>query len=76
LARQWINARTGQPYSQKHVSFVAQVFVEKFTSQPRPRFRDAYNAVANPAKVAHVRLVRAVWDKGAEFTPRPRFRDA
>jgi hypothetical protein len=47
LAEQWINVRTGEPYSQKHVSFTKLAF-EKFTSHdPRPRFRDAYNEVAN-----------------------------
>ena len=47
LAAQWINARTGEPYSQMHVSFTQRVF-EKFTFQtPRPRFRDAYNALSN-----------------------------
>jgi len=54
LARQWINARTGEPYSQMHVSFTARVFAEKYTFQPRPRFRDAYNAIANPPKAAKV----------------------
>jgi DNA N-6-adenine-methyltransferase Dam len=52
LASQWRNARTGEPYSQHHVSYVRQV-VEKFTSQkPRPRFRDAYNEIANTRKPA------------------------
>jgi hypothetical protein len=53
LAAQWMNARTGKPYSQRHVGYVAQVF-EQFTSQtPRPRFRDAYNEIANtPSKLA------------------------
>lgn len=51
LARAWINACTGRPYSQMHVSFTARAF-EKFTFQPRPRFRAAYNAVANSAKRA------------------------
>jgi phage N-6-adenine-methyltransferase len=54
LAKQWINVRSGEPYSQRHVSYVAAV-VEKFTSQdPRPRFRDAYNAVANTEPKPHV----------------------
>lgn len=47
LAAQWINARTGAPYSAAHVNAVAKVFRVQFTEQPRPRFRDAYNAVAN-----------------------------
>lgn len=51
VAREWRNARTGKPYSQMHVSFTARAF-EKFTFQPRPRFRAAYNAVANAAKRA------------------------
>jgi hypothetical protein len=51
LAREWLNPRTGKPYSQMHVSFTARAF-EKFTFQPRPRFRAAYNAVANAAKRA------------------------
>lgn len=46
LAAQWINTRTGAPYSVAHINYVKQVAV-KFTEQPRPRFRDAYNAIAN-----------------------------
>jgi hypothetical protein len=47
LAAQWINARTGEPYSQSHVLWTKRTF-EQFTNQtPRPRFRDAYNAIAN-----------------------------
>ena len=46
LAKQWINARTGEPYSVMHVNYTKQAFVQ-FTLQPRPRFRDAYNEVAN-----------------------------
>jgi phage N-6-adenine-methyltransferase len=46
LAAQWFKT-TGEPYSQMHVSFTARVFREKFTFQPRPRFRDAYHAIAN-----------------------------
>lgn len=30
----WINARTGEPYSQMHVSNVARLVREKFTFQP------------------------------------------
>lgn len=37
------------PYSQAHVSYVAKAYRDKSTYQPRPRFRDVYNAVANPA---------------------------
>lgn len=52
LAAQWINARTGDPYSAMHVNYVSQVV--KLTLQtPRPRFRDAYNEIANK-KSAHV----------------------
>jgi hypothetical protein len=65
LAQQWINARTGKPYSQRHVSYVVTV-VEKFTSQiSRPRFRDAYNRIAN-AEPQHPRP--------AKCTPRARQR--
>ena len=47
LASQWINVRTGEPYSAMHVNYTRQAFV-KFTLQvPRPRFRDVYNALAN-----------------------------
>jgi len=55
LAAGWINARspTGEHYSAMHVNYVRQVFV-KFTLQvPRPRFRDAYNEIAN-AVAPHV----------------------
>jgi len=54
MAAQWINVRTGEPYSAMHVNYVRQVVV-KFTLQdPRPRFRDAYNEIANASKGAHV----------------------
>jgi len=46
LAKQWVNARTGEAYSQAHVKWTLAAF-EQFTTQPRPRFRDAYNEVAN-----------------------------
>jgi hypothetical protein len=49
LAGVWLNVRTGKPYSQMHVSFTARTF-EKYTFQPRPRFRAAYNAVANAVR--------------------------
>jgi ParB family chromosome partitioning protein len=53
VAGGWINLRTGEPYSHVHVNYVAQTS-GKFTYQtPRPRFRDAYNEVAN-RKGAHV----------------------
>jgi DNA N-6-adenine-methyltransferase (Dam) len=47
LAKQWINARTGKPYSDVHVHYVAQVLSKLSTVVPRPRFRDAYNEIAN-----------------------------
>ena len=53
LAAQWINARTGEPYSKTHVVHTVQVFGH-FNDQPRPRFRDAYNAIANPDSKPHV----------------------
>jgi len=53
LAAQWINARTGEPYNHTHVHFVAQVFSKLNTANPRPRFRDAYNALANAKSVHH-----------------------
>ncbi len=46
LAAQWINVRTGKPYSKSHVVHTIEV-LGHFTDQPRPRFRDAYNDVAN-----------------------------
>jgi hypothetical protein len=50
LAAQWINVRTGEPYSQMHVSYTRTV-VEKLAFQiPRPRFRDAYNEIAHAAR--------------------------
>jgi ParB family chromosome partitioning protein len=55
LARQWINTRTGEPYSERHVRIVKQVFNAYFNTHPRPRFREAYNEIANasPAHVSH-----------------------
>ena len=47
-----MGARTGEPYSHVHVLYVAQAS-GKHAYQPRPRFRDAYNAVANAAKDNH-----------------------
>lgn len=47
LARQWINLRTSEPYSVAHVNYVRKVFSKLNTADPRPRFRDAYNAIAN-----------------------------
>ena len=53
LARAWVNLRTGEAYNHTHVHFVAKVFSLLNSAEPRPRFRDAYNEVAN-AKTAHV----------------------
>lgn len=50
LAAQWINARTGEPHSVAHVNYTARVFRVQLTEQPRPRFRDAYNALSNTSK--------------------------
>jgi phage N-6-adenine-methyltransferase len=53
LAAQWINVRTGEPYSHTHVQIVERVWRGNLNCQPRPRFRDAYNAITN-AGSAHV----------------------
>lgn len=54
LAAHWINVRTDHPYSQSHVRNVVKVVTEYLTTQPRPRFRDCYNAVANgPNRLAY-----------------------
>jgi hypothetical protein len=50
LAAQWMNLRTGEPYSAMHVNYTAKAYSVKFTLQPRPRFRDAYNEIANARK--------------------------
>lgn len=52
MAASWVNVRTGKAYSHVHVLYTVKAF-GKFTYQPRPRFRDAYNEVAN-ASTAHV----------------------
>ncbi len=71
LARQWMNARTAEPYSQMHVSYVRQV-VEKFTVQTdRPRFRDCYNALANATSGPSNRLVHQTGE--FEWYHRPRW---
>ena len=46
LAAQWIN-RNGEPYGPTHVHYVARVFSTLNTRVPRPRFREAYNAIAH-----------------------------
>jgi ParB family chromosome partitioning protein len=50
LAKQWINARTGKPYDEHHVRFVRQTVEQSAELTPQPRFRDAYNAIANASK--------------------------
>jgi ParB family chromosome partitioning protein len=47
LAAEWINVRTGEPYSQSHVRNTVAVVREYLNTQPRPLFRDAYNTIAN-----------------------------
>jgi hypothetical protein len=48
LAVQWINADTGKSYDEKHVRIVKKVWEQcGVTPQTRPRFRDAYNRIAN-----------------------------
>jgi len=47
LAAQWINARTGEAYSRRHVQIVQQLVSGYLNSHPRSRFRDAYNAITN-----------------------------
>jgi DNA N-6-adenine-methyltransferase (Dam) len=47
LAAEWINTRTGKPYSQKHVSRVLDTFQTFKSENPRPRFRKAFNEIAN-----------------------------
>jgi ParB family chromosome partitioning protein len=51
LAAQWINARTGEPYSHVHVHRT-KLTVERYLKvTSRPLFRDAYNAITNGAHV-------------------------
>lgn len=52
LARRWINARTGDPYSERHVRIVRQLWTAYLNTQPRPRFREVYNEITN-AHVSH-----------------------
>jgi len=47
LARQWINARTGEPYAEKHVRIVEKVWKKGAEFTPRPRFRSLYNELGN-----------------------------
>lgn len=54
LARQWMNVRTGEAYSERHVRIVRQVCSAYLNTHPRPRFRDVYNAITNNnARDAH-----------------------
>jgi DNA N-6-adenine-methyltransferase (Dam) len=48
LAGAWMNLRTKKPYTQQHVSYVKLAFHKYTCEDPRPRWRDAYNEVANP----------------------------
>jgi hypothetical protein len=50
LASRWINVRTGKTYGRTHVWLTRQVFGQFTGQSPRPRFRDAYNTLANPTK--------------------------
>ena len=54
LAAQWINARTGKPYDTRHVQFVRQTWEKSVELTPRPRFRDAYNEIANAGPVNRI----------------------
>lgn len=47
LAKEWINGRTGKPYSRGHVYFTRMTFGQLAGQIPRPRFRDAYQAIAH-----------------------------
>jgi hypothetical protein len=54
LAAQWVNVRTGEPYSQVHVHRTKEVVERYLKVSPRPRFRDAYNEITNaPPKEKH-----------------------
>ena len=52
LAAQWQNAK-GEPYSQVHVHRVARVFQRYASVSPRPRFREAFQAVAHSKLTVH-----------------------
>lgn len=69
LAKQWINARTGEPYDERHVRFVRQVFEQRAELTPRPKFRGAYNDIANTGGPAN----RLVFNSGDHewYTPAP-----
>lgn len=55
IAAQWVNGRTGKPYSHVHVNYVLKAF-GKYTYQPRPAFRTEYNRVANQEDAPHSTL--------------------
>ena len=69
LAKRWINARTAEPYSVAHVNYVRKAIVQ-FTEQPRPQFREAYNAVANGGKANRLLACSGnnEWYTPAEYT--------
>jgi hypothetical protein len=50
IAATWINGRTGEHYHQTHVSAVARVWLEYSNIQPRPDFRETYNALTNASR--------------------------
>ena len=47
LAAQWINPKTNEPHHYSHVNWVAKVFSQLNSADPRPSFTDAYNAISN-----------------------------
>lgn len=47
LAAQWINARTGKSYGKTHVIWTRETWLRSGQLTDRPRFRDAYNKIAN-----------------------------
>jgi len=49
LAAQWKD-RAGLSYSQKHVSYTVRA-AQQYTAEPRPRFREVYNKLANTSKL-------------------------
>ncbi len=53
LAAQWINQKTGKPYAQSHVGYVARAFEHhRCSDAPRPTFREAYRAMHRPVSTA------------------------
>ena len=53
LAKQWIDTRTGAAYSAMHVNRTAKAYACNVNVTPRPRFRDAYNEIANAKMAVH-----------------------